>query len=831
MRGRLLFRLLSSDWRSGELTLLVAALVLAVATVAAITLFVDRLQGALLSESSTFLAADRVITAAQPITPDMRRRADEAKVEYTDTMSFMSMVFAGEQNQLASVKAVAGGYPMKGQLRIADQPFGVGRKTTRLPNPGEVWLDSRLFPVLGISIGDVVAVGAVDLKVSATLIEEPARGGSMVDLAPRVLMRLDDVAATRVVQPGSRIFYRWLLRGEEPALSSLRESLEPELKQGYRWLSVKESSPSIGSALDRAESFLLLGGLLAVLLAGVAVALSANRYADRHSDHVAILKTLGATPRQIQFGALCLLAIIGLVSVSLGLVMGGLLHLVILEVLHSMLLVDLPPPGLKPWVVGSVTGFVCLFSFAMPPLLRLGSISPLRVIRRDLKGTPIARRVSYVTGAAGAMGLLIWYSGDLLLTLWALSGIVGICLIFAILAVGLLRSGRLVGMQAGNFWRLGLAGLQRRHGESVAQILIFGLAIMLLLILVLMRTSLLEEWRSELPADTPNHFVMNISSDEVAQVRLLLAENARYEGVLYPMIRGRVVQVNGQPSRQWEDAHRMADAPVPQLEAERNLSWAPDLPENNQVMKGSWWSKEETEHLISVEESYAESAGLGLDDELVFDIGGIQVSGRISSIRRVEWDSMQPNFFMLFSPAMMEKFPAMYMTSFYLPVDRKAFLNRFLAKFPTITVIEVDQIIAQVQSIIARVTQAVELVMLLVLGSGCMVLVASIQASRDARLKEHALLRSLGATRHLITGSLLVEFITLGFFAGIVATLGAETTVVLLQQEIFNLPVTLHPWLWLAGPLLGTLVVALVGMAGTRRLINSPPVLVLRDLG
>ena len=361
-----------------------------------------------------------------------------------------------------------------------------------IPASGEVWLDSRLFPALGVAVGDAINVGDATLRVGRVLSDEPDRGGSFFDFGPRLLMRMDDVPRTDVVKPGSRISYRLLLAGSDDALEQLRTELEAKRGVTYRWMGIRESTPSIGSALDRAQAFLLLGGLLAVLLAGVAVALAAHRYARRHYDHVAILKTLGATPAEIQGGYLALLGAVGAVAALAGLVAGGALHLLIVAALSAYMPLQLPMPGVKPLLVGAVSGFVCLAAFALPPLMGLKSISPMRVIRRDLDVAGVSRTLTYAFAVIGTLGLLLWYTNSWRLTLWTVAGISGVSIVFGALAYLLLRAGRRLGMQAGSGWRLALAGLARRRGESVAQILIFGLAIMLLLIMVLLRTALLE---------------------------------------------------------------------------------------------------------------------------------------------------------------------------------------------------------------------------------------------------------------------------------------------------------------------------------------------------
>ncbi len=835
MRSRLglVIRLVGRDWRAGELRLLLAAVAVAVMTVATISLFVDRLHAALVLESSALLAADRVISGTRPIPEDIVARADAHGLERASVMTFQTMIYTDGRNQLVSVRAVSDGYPLRGTLQIADEPFAPSRDTADLPAPGEVWLDARLFPGLGVEAGDRVGIGMAEFDVTRVLAGEPDRSGSLFNMGPRVLMHIDDVPSTEVVQPGSRIGYRLLLSGSDGALARMFADVEPGLAPNHRWRDIRDTTPSVGIALERAESFLMLGGLLGVLLAGIAVALSARRYAVRHFDYVAIMKTLGVTPSEIQWGYLFALGLVGIIGVALGILGGGVLHIAIIEVLRDFLPDTLPPPGMKPLYVAAITGLITLLAFGLAPVLQLRNVSPLRVLRRDLDAVVATRLVTMGAAAGGTLSLLVWYTTSWLLTSLVLSAIVLILLVFGGLAHLLLSGGRALGMQAGSYWRLAMAGLKRRNRENLAQILIFGLAIMLLLILVLTRTALLDDWQQQLPEDAPNHFVMNIVPEQLEPVQAILAERTVYDEILYPMIRGRVVTVNGTDVRDRERARRPQDefgAPGPGLSSERNLSWTAALPPNNRVVAGRWWGPDEERALISVEQDYADSNRLGLGDVLEFDIGGMPVTAEVASLRELDWDSMQPNFFILFSPAALEDLRATYMTSFYLPPEDKHVLNELLRSYPTITVIEVDEIIEQVRSIIGQVSRAVELVLLLVLGAGCLVLVASIQASRDERLREHALVRTLGGTRRLILSALAAEFAMLGLFSGLVAVVGAELTVYLLQTQIFGLEFRLHPWLWLGGPVLGMLIITAVGLLGTRKLVNSPPVAILREL-
>ena len=829
----LVLRFAARDWRAGELRLVLAALLLAVGAVSAISLFVDRLQRALVLESASLLAADRVIDGGRAIPARFRALAEAEGLAVVDILRFPSMV-SGEaaadgRGQLAAVKAVSPGYPLRGELRVADAPFADSRVTTTLPAPGEVWLNSRLFPALGIHLGDRVVVGVASFTVSAVIVGEPDRGG-FGELAPRLLMRAEDVPRTGVIQPGSRVQYRLALAGQADRLAALRAAIDGELAPNYRWRNIRSVSDAVGFALERAESFLLLGGLLAVLLAGIAVALGANRYARRHFDHVGVLKTLGATPNEIQWTYTGVLLVIGTAGALLGLLLGAAVHWAIIEALRAYLPVKLPPPGPRPVYVGLVTGFICLLAFALPPLLGLRKVSPMRVIRRDLAPSA-APLVTYGFGIAGGLGLLVWYSGNVWLTLWTLIGGVTVCGCFAVLALLLLRGGRAVGMQAGSVWRLALAGLKRRHRENVAQISIFGLAIMLLVIMVVVRTALIDRWRAELPEDGPNHAVTNVTPQELPAVRALLEANADAVDGFFPMVRARVETVNDTPAAEWARGARRAagENGCRHIRGEHNLTVAAELPPDNVVVSGRWWTDAPDDLGVSLSSECASEWGVSVGDTLAFDAGGLPLVAQVTSVRRVKWGNARLNFYMIFSPGALADLPATYMTSFRLSPEQKPFLNELLTAHPTIIVFEGDAIFEQVRRIVARVTQAVELVLYLVLAAGSLVLVASIQSSRDLRLREHALLRALGGTRKLITGALVAEFALLGLFAGVIAAAGAEFTVARLSSEIFDLDTGWHPWIWVAAPGLGALAIALVGYLGTRKLVSSPPIKVLRE--
>ena len=832
MNLSLSLKLLWRDWRSGELTLLLSSLIIAVATVTTITLFVDRLQQALIQESAQFLAADRVIAGHTELGPEYLQKAESLGLEHAQTLSFLSMVFSAERAQFSSVKAVTAGYPLRGNLIISDEAFRKGDVVEYGPSPGKVWLESRLLPSLDIKAGDMLDIGVASFIVEKALIKEPDRGGGFNNVGPRVMMNMADVPATEVVRPGSRISYRYLFSGPEDVLNEFSDWARPKLAEDFQLFGVKEGTDGIGNALERAERFLLLGGLLGVVLAGVAIALSAQRYSLRHYDHVAILKTLGATPNGIDGLFIVIFLTLGIAATFLGSCLGFLAQMVIVSILQPYIPIALPAPGMQPVVLGLVTGFVCLLSFALPPLIRLRGIEPIRVIRRDIEEAGVSNRLSYGSGVLGTLGLMWWYSQDLYLTMMIFSGAVASIAVLGLIAYTMLRSGRVLGMQAGSVWRLALAGMQRRGQENTVQILVFSLAIMLLLILFLVRTALIDDWQTQIPENAPNHFAINISPQDVSPIRNMLTDNKIAAQPLYPMIQGRIAQINGEKSKDYDQQNQaQQDADGPQSSSNRNLTYATALPDDNVILSGEWWPEDYAgKPLVSLEYDLAVRNKLKLGDELIFDIQGRELATTVASIRSVAWDNMQPNFYIIFSPRGLDDFPSTFMTSFYLEREDKIFLNELLRAYPTMTVIEVDAIIAQIKTIITQVTMAIELVLVLILISGGLVLLASIQASMDERFKQHAILRTLGASQRLVMGSLIVEFCVLGLFAGLLATIGSEITVYALETEIFELEYSMNPSLWLLGPVIGMVMIGTVGTLATLRVVRTPPTIVLREL-
>jgi len=735
-----------------------------------------------------------------------------------------------------------------------------------------VWLEFRALSALDIDVGDSVFVGEAELTVSKIIIAEPDRqqAGMLDNAGPRLMLSMDDVEQTNVVQVGSRVSYRALFAGEElETLASFSEWISEEYPGEYRIRDVRDESEEISDALNKAESFLLLGSLFAVLLAGVAIALTAKRYAERHYDYVAILKTFGCTSNEIGVIYLAIQSVLVFISIIVGCVLGWLVHHVILRLLQAVITVDLPAAGFEPFVIGSLTAVICLLSFALPPLLALRATPPLRVLRKDLDQQKFGANVPYVFGIGGTIFLVYWYSQSLVLTTVLVTAVAGIALFLSAVSYLLLRSSGSVGMKAGSAWKLAMTAARRRRKQNVLQVMVFSVTIMSLLILTLLRTDLIDDWQGQLPENTPNHFMMNITESQINGIESFFAENGVDSNAFYPLISARVISVNGEipepeeelnadeerssitEDAQSEDEGSRYDQARSELDAaagnseeaeeqgqgqvqgrlgRRQVTWADDLPPDNLITDGAWWSEAVDAGYVSIEDEYAGWLDIEIGDRVEFEINQQTVFAEVSSFRSVRWDNMQPNFFIIFSPGTINHLGATFISTALMERDQKILLNDLVRLFPTMVVIEIDALIEQIQNIIAQVTSAIELISVLVLVCGALVLLACVNATLDERFHENAILRTLGAGKRLILSSLLIEFASIGALAGIIATIGAEGSLYYLQEEVFEQEFNVHYWVLVAGPLLGMVLIAGLGMNSTRQVVSTSPLNVLRKV-
>ncbi|KAF0865482.1 ABC transporter permease [Pseudomonas sp. LD120] len=822
----LALRQLLRDARAGELRVLFFALVVAVAASTAIGYFGARLNGAMLLRATEFLGADLLLEGSSPASPEQINSGRDLGLDHARIVEFSSVVATDNAIQLSSIKAVDTTYPLRGQLKSAAAPYGAETAGGR-PKPGEAWVEPRLLTALDLKIGDRIDVGMKALRLTRVLTYEPDRAGNFYSLTPRVLMSLDDLQATGVIQPGSRVSYKELWRGPAPALETYRQLIKPGLAANQRLQDARDGNQQIGGALGKAERYLNMASLVAVLLSGVAVALSANRFAARRFDASALLRCLGLSRRETLLLFSLQLGVLGLLASLSGALLGWLSQLGLFYLLHDLLPSDVPPGGLLPAIAGIGTGLVALGGFALPPLAALGRVPPLRVLRRDLLPIPSSTWMIYGT-ALFALGLIMWrLSLDLVLTFALLGGGLLAALALGGLLLLALQSLRRLLARSSLAWRLGLGQLLRHPLAAAGQSLAFGLILLSMALIALLRGELLDTWQNQLPKNAPNYFALNILPGDKQAFTEHLIKLSAASAPLYPVVPGRLVSINGEPVREIVSKDSSGSRAV---QRDLSLTWAAKLPSGNSITEGHWWATQPEDAVpgVSVEAKVAQSLKLKLGDQLTFTVAGVNREAKVTSLRSINWDNFQPNFFMIFQPGTLKDLPATYLTSFYLSPGHDQQIVELSRAFPAVTILQVEALLEQLRSILAQVTLAVEYVLLFVLAAGMAVLFSGLQATLDERIRQGALLRALGAERQLLVKARRIEFGLLGAVSGLLAALGCELVSLVLYRFAFDLPWHPHPWLLLL-PLIGALLVGGAGVFGTRRALNASPLSVLRE--
>jgi len=818
---------LSRDWRSGELVVLMAALLVAVTALTGVGFFTDRVGQAVARQAAEVIASDLRLQSSRELSQDYVARARARDLATARTLSFATVVFFGQDSSLASIRAVGAGYPLRGAVKIAAEPFTPGQQTRDIPARGEVWLDSRLLARLGVKVGDEVSVGAVTFKVSKVLAYRPDQGSAFVDLAPSLLMNLDDMPATQLIQPGSRVTYAILFAGEPAAVRSFKADLEASKLASERLVDVAEASPQIQASMDRAGRFLNLSALITVLLAAVAVAMAARRYVRRHLDNVALMKCLGARQSFILRVTSVELVLLALIAAVLGAALGFVAQEGLAFLLKDLVSGDLPPPTWAPALLGLVTAVAILVGFALPPTLQLKNVPPARVLRRNLEPPPLRHAGAYLLAVGALVAMLFWLVRDARLVSYVVAG-TSITLAVLLAAGWLLvkAAGRLRG-GVGVAWRYGVANLSRRGRESIVQVVAFGLGLMVLLLLGVVRKDLLNTWQASLPDNTPNHFLINIRSDQTDAFRHFFTERGMPDPQLFPMIRARMTALNGTPIA---SLPLKGDRAKAFAEREQNLSWARDLQVDNKITAGRWWTDADAgRKLVSVASGYSEELGIKLGDTLSFDVAGEPLDATVTSIREVQWDTFRPNFFLVFSPGTLDGMVGTWLTALKLDEAGKRSLVDLVHQYPNVSIFDIEAILTQVREVGDRASLAVQYVFLFTLLAGITVLLAAVQSTRDERAYESAMLRTLGASRRVVLAGVATEFVVLGMLSGLLAAIGASVGGWFLATELFNLEYHFDPAVWLIGIGAGALLVGGAGTLAARSVINQPPILTLRQ--
>jgi putative ABC transport system permease protein len=820
-------RMLARDWRAGELKVLALALVIAVTSVTGVAFFADRVRQALFRDAHQLLGGDLLITADHPIDPAFAGEALRRGLAVAFRTRFISMSRRGEATQLTGVKAVTEGYPLRGKLRIAPAVNAPDAEATGIPARGTVWIDERLASALNAVTGSRLELGAATFTVSAIITLEPDRGVSFFNLAPRLMMNESDLRQTELIQVGSRVGYALLLAGERQALDEYERWAKARLGRGERIQGLESARPEIRVGLERARQFLGLTALLAVMLAAVAIGLATRRYSQRHLDNYAVMRCLGASQWQLFALFAWEFVALGAIAAAAGCALGFATQQLLSGGLTEFVAVTLPPPSALPAAQGVVLAFVLLLGFALPPLLQLKGVPALRVLRRDI-GRPHERQlIAYAVGLAALTGLVLWQAGDAKLGAYFLGGFAAAAILFVALAYAGLRAAARAGRWGGVAWRYGLANLRRRARASAIQILALAVGLTAILLLTVIRADLIAAWRAKTPPDAPNRFILNIQPEQRAPVARFFREHGLPEPAIYPMVRGRLVAINDErvSAEQYEELRTRR-----LVEREFNLSFMDGLPSHNRVSAGRWFTLEDRARgAFSVEEGIARTLGIELGDRLTWSVGGRTFSAPVTNIRRLDWDSMQVNFFVIATPPLLEPYPTSYLTSFHLPDANASAMGELARIFPNLTIVDMSLILRQVLAVIEKVVQAVQVVFLFALAAGLLVLFAALMATEDERVREAALLRALGASRAQVASAQRVEFVAIGLIGGILAAAGAAAIGALIAERVLNLPYAVSPWLWLLGPALGATCVALHALASARAALSRPPVAALRE--
>jgi putative ABC transport system permease protein len=862
---------------------LLIALVLAVGSISTVGLFADRVRLALQQEATSLLGADLRVSSTRPLPPEYRDAARQRGLRVVETASFPSMAAGKQDSVLAEILAVGEGYPLRGKIEVDDgggsrepspqssdettshstkpasgQVAGYpasGESEARVAEPGErenqsliplrgtLWADARLMQRLGVQLGDEVGIGALHLRLAAKVVRDVDQSVGFASFAPRVLLNAKDLPSSGLVQEGSRIHYRLLVAGDSMQVADLRGWLQGRLGVGERLEDVRDARPEIRTALERAEHFLGLAALTAVVLAGVSLALAARHFIARHLDACAMMRCLGAAQSQVLRIFLYQFLLLGVCAVLLGGLLGYAAQAALVQSIASMREASLPPPGWTPLWQAAASGMALLLGFAFLPLWQLKSVSPLRVIRRELGAPEAGTGLLYVSGGAVLCGLFLWQAGSLKLGMTVLGGLAAGLLLFGLLAWLILRALAKLGSHA-------FSNLARHARSNAVQVVALSLGGMALLLLTFVRADLMESWRSRLPPDAPNRFIVNIQPDQRAAVRDFFSRQKLLPPELFPMVRGRLVAINQRPVSG-------DDYPDPRarglVEREFNLSWSDSLPKNNVLVQGEWWTSPKQSETsswerppgrdnsnrgreaaptigsLSVEDGIANTLGIHLGDMLTYDVAGSQFSAKVVNLRKVQWDSMQVNFFVIAAPGMLENSPASYITSFHLPAGKEQAANALIKTFPNLLLFDTDAMIEQVRRIMDQIAQTMSAVFLFTLLSGLAVLYAALLATQDERIHQSAILRTLGADSHYLRRLHLTEFATLGVVSGIFAAAGATLMGWVLALRVLEIPYHPGAMIWLAGVGGGMVTVTLAGWLATRHVVRQSPLQVLQS--
>ncbi|MEN9763020.1 MAG: hypothetical protein RI906_2846 [Pseudomonadota bacterium] len=822
------WQLTRRDWRAGELGLMILALVVAVAALASVGLVADRMRSALNLQARQLMGADLVVADSRSSQPAFEAKAQELGLQLARTVSFPSMVSAGPDPVLASVKAVTPNYPLRGALRVTSARGAADVAADRAPASGEVWVDDQLLQTLGLSVGALLQVGELNLRVSRIITLEPDRGANFANFAPRVLIAMEDLAPSRLIQPASRASWRLLVAGEQVAVDRFEQWARERLSGGQRIETLQAGRPELETTVRRAEQFLSLVALLTAFIAAVAIALGARRFAQRHLDACAVMRSLGLSQSRLLRLLLLELLFIGLIAGTIGIVLGAALHQLLLMVLGPLVNVSLPAPSWRPVAQAALAALVLLGGFGAWPLLRLSNVPPIRVLRRELGSVSGSGWAAILVAIAAFTSLLFAMADDARMAGIAIVGFAGGSAAFVLvsaLTVRLLAPLRHSGLVAtAPAIRVAFASWSRRSSLTIVQTSSLAVGLMALLLVTVTQTDLVEGWRRASPPDAPNRFLINIQPDQRDSVLASLRQQG-IEADIQPMVRGRLVRVNGEDAAQrgvdGDRARRL-------IEREFNLSYASELPAQNTLVSGRWLDRQAAE--VSVEQGILNTLDLKLGDMLEFDIAGEIVPVKITSVRKLAWDSMRVNFFMILSPGALAHHPKTFITAYHQPPVRvgESAEQALIRAFPNLTIFDTSNLIRQVQALLGQVVRAIQLLFMLTIAAGLVVLAGALLASRDERVREASLMRALGASRQQLATAQAIELALIGALAGFLAALGALSVGWAIAHWAFQFDYQPRWSVVVFSTLLGGALTLAAGWVSLRGVLRSPPLASLR---
>ncbi|NQZ88244.1 MAG: ABC transporter permease [Saccharospirillaceae bacterium] len=847
-------RLLHHEFRRGELTIIFLAIVLAVGTVFSLTGFSEQIKQAIISNSANTIAADRVLGSSREIPTEYLDKSESLSLKVATKILLDSMVFSGDNMLLSELDIISEAYPLRGEFLVKMSLDQKVATSVGAPKQGTAYVEESILSRLDVKIGGTIEVGVLPLTIAGVIVEIPDRSYRMFVAGPSIFLNIKDIEKTELIKPGSRVYHQYLFAGERDDIEEFETWIKPQLNESQNWYSVKSAQNRLSKVLDSSEKFLSLASMLGIVLAAVAVAVASRRYGQRHQPMVAVFKALGASKSHVKKLYMLHWGLLSLISIIVGLVVGYLLMLAGVSAIESYLSLDESQITFKPVITAVITGLLCSVAFAVHPITELISTKPLDVIRGFKQNVLPSFGWHQLIPLFALFALLMLFSRDLIMSSSLLLGGIVVSGVLLLLGRLIMGAGRSAGAKAGKAWHLALANLKRRANENSVQLVSFTIAIQLLLLITVMKSSIVDEWQAQFPENTPNHYLLNIANEEVAPLQDFVNELGIDNQGFYPIFRGRLSAINGEKTVSFDDDDDVdksdnekdesikgssteneakqddKEKPKERKGAGRELSltWQAQLPMANEIIEGKWWEESDVSPQVSMESGVAERLEIKLGDELTFTLGTDEFTVPVTSLREVNWKSRQLNFIMIFNEAAVKGIDTTSISAWMVPEENKNQVYRFLSQYPTVSIMDFGSLMKQLTKMIEQVSIAIELILVLVVLAGSLVLVAQVQASMEERERELAILRTLGAKGSLLRNSVLFEFIALGAVAGLMASIAMEIAVFFLQTQVFDMSASFHFSYWLIGIFAGAGFVGLMGMLSCWRLLKLSSVTLIR---